>query len=251
MYSNRTRSTRALSSFAAMAVAVVFGATACNTRSEVSSVEFSCAAPESLSTLAHWADAAVIGTVASVSTYRLGPDATYPYGDEYRTATLDVEQALWSNEELPAEPGKSVTVTMLGNGRHEGDPYCYGNARMNDMAGPVAKGRRVLLLLDSRDLNRGMKGQEDGVLGNFIAGSLKGNWTIQGNRAVNVIPERAAPLDALVTRLIEAHNAPVDFNSRRGAIDPLEAIEPPLEAPPVESPSEPPPFNFPGGPSGS
>ena len=59
--------------------------------------------------------------------------------------------------------------------------------------------------------------ESGGAMGNFIVGHSKGNWTIQGDRADNLSPERNAPLDAA---------------SRRGAIDPLEATEP--AAPPTE-----------------
>ncbi len=258
MHTDRTRSSRALSGTAVMAIAIAIAlvATACNSSSDpeaaskpggASKPEASCAPRPGLSALTHESDAAVVGTVTSVATSAYGPDPAFgpdpAIGPDskrgltrYRTATLDVEEVLWSSEELPAEPGKPVTVTLFGDGSHTGDEACWGYTRWNDIEGPITKGRRVLLLFDSRKLFPGMKGYKAGELGNWITDAFYGNWTVRGDRAVNVIPERGAPLDALVARLVEAHDAPADYDSRRGVIDPLEATEP---VPPTTEPTMP------------
>ncbi len=185
----------------------------------------SCGPPEGLSQLAHWSNAAVIGTVSSVETHRFKASDNYRYADHYRKAVLDVEQVLWADEALPAEVGEPLAVLLLGNGRHEGRDWCHGHALWNDMDGPVTEGRRVLWLLDQWNF----PGQEPGAVSNAISGHYFGNWTVAGDRAVNLVRERSAPLDALVARLVEVHDAPLDEASLRGWIDPLEASEPPPE----------------------
>lgn len=55
-----------------------------------------------------------------------------------------------------------------------------------------------------------------------VAGAWLGNWTIRDGMAVNIDPERTVPLDPLVARLIEEHEAGRQPEDRSGSRNPLE-----------------------------
>lgn len=177
----------------------------------------------------HSSVGAVIGTVESVSAPRWNQESGEPWdGDveshpgnplareaQYREATISVEDVVFSDPGEALVAGGSVSVRLSGDGTATGARI--DGLYENEVDGPVIVGSRVLWVLHRHEFN--WKERVEHPLG---LASFKGNWRIEGDTAVNLLPVRTVPLDALVAAIEREARASHRPDDLRGQGNPLE-----------------------------
>lgn len=176
------------------------------------------------SSFVHLSDAAIVGEVTAISDpFRLSDRREGAEGedDEWgRDATVQVDRVIYDSEDLRVAREEEIEVLLLGDGTDTG-PRVPAAAikRENAIAGPVDVGDEVLwVLVRSPDF----VDEESTIL---LRASYLANWRIEGDRAVNALPERSLPRDELVRLLREERAAEHRPGDNRGTGDPREVEE--------------------------
>lgn len=191
-----------------------------------------------INTLAHWGDAAVVGTVTAVSEPRWNQNSGEPWKNRdgeptawrYRDVTVGIERVLWSSEELTVVTGDELVVRFYGDGSASGVwieplfPERYPHLSYgNQQSGPVETGTSVLFVL-AREPFVWREGPVDAVV---LVNGFQTNWTVRDGVAYSADPKRTVAVEALIDRLKTERARGLDPSDRRGLRDPLEEQQPP------------------------
>lgn len=178
----------------------------------------------------HESVGAVVGTVEFVTEPRWNQESGEPWdGDvenhsgnpyamelQYRDAALRVEGVLFRDHGETFVAGDTIAVRLIGDDTPTGMEFAEG-FYLNHIDGPVIVGSRVVWVLDRAEFH--WKERVEYPLG---LTSFRGNWRIDGDTAVNRLPERTIPLDALVAAIEREANSPHRPGDPRGTMNPLE-----------------------------
>lgn len=173
---------------------------------------------------------AVVGTVESVTAPRWNQASGEPWDDlveshpgnpyagaiQYRDATVRVEEVLFQDPGEDFAGGEVLTLRLLGDGTPTGPEYEEGFYQ-NQRDGDAIVGSRVAWVLWRVEFH--WKERVEYPLG---VASFLGNWRIDGDTAVNRLPERTVPLGPLMAAIKRESNSPRRPGDMRGAKNPLE-----------------------------
>lgn len=188
---------------------------------------FDWAPPPNFSKLVSWSDAAVTGRVTAISE----PRWNVPAGGQpdqlairFRDASFAVDEVIYDSQKVRVAPGTVLTVRLKGDGS-EGGPDLHGAEpvkKLNQLAGPVSVGDRMLWVLATDDFPF-RDGTSEPVV--KLSADYFSSWKIGADLlALNPHPQRTVPLTPLVAKLKAERLTPTDIknNSQRGIINPLE-----------------------------
>jgi hypothetical protein len=182
-----------------------------------------------------WSDAAVTGRVATITPARWStpngeadpspPGLDKPMAWLYQDVSLVVDEVVYDSPKIPARPGQTITIRLLGDGTETGTEV--GGAppvkHLNAISGPVAVGDRVLWVLTETEF-RFTDNRAERVV--RLRTDFYGAWRIGTSLVAESLEQRrSAPLPLLVARLRAERATPTTLppsDQYRGQVNPLE-----------------------------